>query len=77
MNEKMIEVFEKFKQRDDNCLWDLEVTPEGDQLRIRMETNEAYLRGRVGVMNVKLDRLIGLDEEDYIDKVFLNDYVSS
>lgn len=76
LEDKMLQIFEKFNKREDNCLWDLQIVPEGNLLKIHMETNEAYLRGRNNIFKICLDKEVGIDEEDYMDVVFPNTYVS-
>ncbi len=74
MTEKLVEIFDKFKTREDNVLWDLELTPEGDgKIKILMETNDAY-HYRPGIMKIKLEKIIGIDEEDYITKLHPNKF---
>ena len=68
MNERLVQIFDKFNQRDDNVFWDIELIPNGEKIHIKLQTNDAYARGRE-VMTIKLEKTIGLDEEDYIEKI--------
>ena len=68
INDRLVHIFDKFSQREDNVFWDLEVIPNGEKIHIKLETNEAYTRGR-DVPIVRLEKTIGLDEEDYVEKL--------
>ncbi len=76
MNEKLIDIFERFSAREDNAIWDLTLTPDGDNIHILMETNEAYTLNREDIMNIKLEKTIRIDEEDFIRKPFNRNHFS-
>ncbi len=76
MNERLVDIFEKFKCREDNAIWDLTLSVDGDNIHILMETNEAYSLNREDIMNIKLEKTIRIDEEDFIRKPFNRNHFS-
>lgn len=67
--QRMHQIYEKFLSRDDNVMWDLSILDAGEnRIKIMMETNDAYLRGRP-VMKVVLDKVLEPGDDDYIDKI--------
>lgn len=69
MDQRLQQIYSKFISREDNAMWDLELREVGEnQISIRLETNDAYLRGRP-VMRVVLDKTISITEEDHIDEL--------
>lgn len=70
MEEKLVQILERFQSRADNAIWDLTLTPDGENIHIVMKTNDAYRRGRDGILDVRVERTIKVDEDDFITEPF-------